>query len=229
MSSCSQTILPRIFLTFLCQTSAITFGAHATFQKLRASKNVEIIWRMRLVHEILKQSHSDFVLVTIVSKSLLSGFTWTKALWVKWFLCVQWQCCPEVSAWRARRSCSWPEIWRILDQLWSSGFRHTVKLYVCEWEPWILMHQKHCAESTSWSCSDPCRSECQIIEKYNSGLHYSCVRCCRCLSRNLLSTKGQGKHNSSFDASGMEKNWCWLPSCGSSIAAKHHQIWPLSA
>ena len=45
-------VLPQDFPTHcpdLCQISAITFGAQAAFQKLRASKNVDILWRMRLV------------------------------------------------------------------------------------------------------------------------------------------------------------------------------------
>lgn len=31
----------------LLQTSAITFGTHMAFSKLRSSKNIQILWRMR--------------------------------------------------------------------------------------------------------------------------------------------------------------------------------------
>ena len=99
------------------------------------------------------------------------------------------------------------------------GYRHTVKLYVCEWEPWILMHQKHFAESTS--------SSCWSFLKRKNNVRY--VRCCRCLSRNLLSTKGQGKYNSSFDASGMEKIMMQIAFIWEWFATNHHQIGPLSA
>ena len=32
-----------------CQVSAVTFGTQVAFQKLRASKNVSVLWRLRRV------------------------------------------------------------------------------------------------------------------------------------------------------------------------------------